>query len=125
VRASYVTPLVELRKHNALSRANAAEFLEDNVWLGTMMLALDEVDGLVSGAVHLHGEHHPARPADHQTRPGAKAVSSVFFMCLPEQVLVYGDCAVIPVISDAATLADIAIQSADSAARFGITPGWP
>jgi len=40
---------------------------------------------------------------------------------LPEQVLVYGDCAVVP-DPDASMLADIAIQSADSAARFGITP---
>jgi phosphate acetyltransferase len=40
-------------------------------------------------------------------------------MCLPEQVVVYGDCAVIP-DPDADTLADIAIQSADSAIRFGI-----
>jgi phosphate acetyltransferase len=48
-------------------------------------------------------------------------VSSIFFMCLPDQVLVYGDCAVNP-DPDVETLCDIAIQSADSARRFGITP---
>ncbi|HEY2734410.1 MAG TPA: phosphate acetyltransferase, partial [Polyangiales bacterium] len=50
VRAKYVAPLVEMRKQKGVSEREAAELLEDNVWLGTMMLALGEVDGLVSGA---------------------------------------------------------------------------
>jgi phosphate acetyltransferase len=119
LRARYVGPLVELRKHKGLTPHQAAELLEDNVWLGTMMLERGEVDGLVSGAVH--STANTIRPALQliKTSRGAKVVSSVFFMCLPEQVVVYGDCAVIPE-PDAETLADIAIQSADSAARFGL-----
>ncbi|MEO7934050.1 MAG: phosphate acetyltransferase [Chthoniobacterales bacterium] len=121
VRVNYVDALVEMRKHKNLPRQSAADQLEDNVVLGTVMLALGEVDGLVSGAVH--SSANTIRPALQliKTKPGIKSVSSVFFMCLPDQVLVYGDCAVIQ-DPDAATMAEIAIQSADSAARFGILP---
>lgn len=121
LRANYVEPMVLLRSHKGLSAQAAADQLADDVVLGTMMLALGEVDGLVSGAIHSSAS--TVRPALQliRTKPGVKSVSSVFFMCLPDQVLVYGDCAVIQ-DPDAETLAEIAIQSAESAHRFGIPP---
>lgn len=121
IRPNYVDAMVELRKHKGLPRQSAADQLEDNVVLGTMMLAMGEVDGLVSGAIH--SSANTVRPALQliKTKPGVKSVSSIFFMCLPDQVLVYGDCAVIQ-DPDAPTLAEIAIQSTDSAQRFGIPP---
>ncbi|GAA4018313.1 phosphate acetyltransferase [Deinococcus rubellus] len=119
VRGRYVEPMVELRKSKGLTGPMAEAQLEDSVVLGTMMLALGEVDGLVSGAVHTTA--NTVRPALQliKTAPGASLVSSVFFMLLPEQVLVYGDAAINP-NPNAQQLADIAIQSADSATAFGI-----
>ncbi|WP_093143397.1 phosphate acetyltransferase [Ruminobacter amylophilus] len=120
-RENYVDRLVELRKNKGLTPEAAREQLEDNVVLGTMMIERNEVDGLVSGAVHTTA--NTIRPPLQiiKTAPGSSLVSSVFFMLLPDQVLVYGDCAINP-DPTAEQLAEIAIQSSDTAKAFGIEP---
>lgn len=119
VTERYVDVLVELRRHRGMTADSAKELLKDNVVLGTMMLYMGEVDGLVSGALHTTAD--VVRPALQiiKTMPGAKLVSAAFFVCLADQVLLYADCAVNqnPTAED---LADIAIQSADSARIFGL-----
>lgn len=121
VRERYIAPMVELRKSKGLTPQMAAAQLEDTVVLGTMMLAIGEVDGLVSGAVHTTA--NTVRPALQliKTAPGSSIVSSVFFMLMPDQVLAYADCAINP-NPTAEELAQIAKQTSDSAAAFGITP---
>lgn len=120
IRQRYVAPMVERRK-GKLTEPMAEAQLQDTVVLGTMMLALGEVDGLVSGAIHTTA--NTVRPAFQliKTAPDYSLVSSIFFMLLPDEVVVYGDCAINP-DPNAQELAEIAIQSAESAIAFGIEP---
>ena len=89
-------------------------------YFGTMMVAEELADGMVSGAVHSTAQ--TIRPALEviKTRPDATIVSSVFLMCLADRVLVFGDCAVNPNPTPA-QVAEIAITSAATAEQFGVS----
>jgi phosphate acetyltransferase len=119
MREVYAKMLIELRKHKGMNMDMALDQLTDVSYFGTMMVFMGDADGMVSGAMHT--TQHTIRPALQfvKTKAGFSVVSSVFFMALPDRVLVYGDCAVNPNPS-AEQLAEIAISSADTAKAFGI-----
>ncbi len=118
---SYAEQFYQLRKHKGVTPELAREYLLDVSYFGTMMVYAGDADGMVSGSVHT--TQHTLRPALQliKTKPGYSLVSSVFFMCLEDRVLVYGDCAINP-NPNAEQLAEIAIASADTATAFDIEP---
>lgn len=117
----YAAAYYKLRKHKGITKEAAHDIMHDVSYFGTMMVHKGHADGMVSGAAHT--TQHTIRPSFEfvKTKPGVSIVSSSFFMCLEDRVLVYGDCAVNP-NPNAEQLADIAISSADTAMMFGIEP---
>jgi phosphate acetyltransferase len=117
----YISTFYELRKGKNVNMDMATDFMKDGAYFGTMMVYKGDADGMVSGSINT--TQHTIRPALQfiKTKPGVSIVSSVFFMCLPDRVIVFGDCAVVPKPTSE-ELAEIAISSAESSRMFGIDP---
>ncbi|OZG69047.1 phosphate acetyltransferase [Bifidobacterium eulemuris] len=116
-----VAKLCELRAKKGMTEEQARKTLTDASYFGTMLVVLGKADGLVSGSIN--STANTVRPALQviKTKPGQSLVSGAFLMCFKDHVAVFADCA-INLNPNAEQLADIAIQSAETAAAFGIEP---
>lgn len=97
------------------------EMLKDVSYFGTMLVYMGKADGMVSGAVHSTGA--TVRPALQivKTKPGSHRISGAFLMIKGDQRYIFADCA-INIELDAPTMAEVAVQSAETAKLFGIDP---
>ena len=99
----------------------AVETLKNLSYFATMMVHMDDADGMVSGAVNTTANTIVPSFQIIKTKPGAKLVSSCFLMLMEDRVYVYGDCAV-TTNPTPEQLAGIAVSSAETAVQFGVDP---
>lgn len=115
-----VQVLVE-RRAGKNTEEQVIEMLKDVNYFGTMLVYMKQADAMVSGAVHATGD--TVRPALQiiKTKPGMSRISGAFIMQRNNERYVFGDAA-INIDPDAKTLAEIAVQSAETARLFDIDP---
>jgi len=125
---TYIDLMVELRKKKGLTREDATKFVEDPLYLATLMIKNGDADGEVAGAENATGD--VLRPAFQivKTKPGISVVSGAFLMILKDKnfgedgLMVFADCAVHPNPTDR-ELAEIAVATGETTrAIAGIEP---
>lgn len=119
---AYIESFYELRKNKGMTIGKADKIVRDPLYFGTMMVKLNDADGMVSGAIHTTGDLLRPGLQIIKTAPGVSVVSSFFIMTVPgssygdEGMLLFSDCAVNPNPNES-QLAEIAIQTSETAKR--------
>lgn len=119
----YIEAFYELRKNKGMTMEKADKIVRDPLYFATMMVKLDDADGMVSGAVHTTGDLLRPGLQIIKTAPGVSVVSSFFIMQVPGSTygdngtLLFADCAVNPNPNED-ELAAIAIATAETAKRL-------
>jgi phosphate acetyltransferase len=117
----YAKEFYELRKNKGITEEQALETMKKFNYFGTMMVHLGEVDGMVSGTTYPTAD--TIRPALQiiKTKEKFHKVSGLFFLVLENRLLLFADTAV-TIDPNSHDLADIALDTAETARRFCLEP---
>lgn len=115
-----VDAFVERRAGKATHDEAEQQLLNVN-YFGTMLVYMDQADGMVSGIVHPTGD--TVRPALQiiKTKPGISRTSGAMIMQRDDERYLFADCA-INIDPTAQQLAEMAVESAKTATLFDIEP---
>ena len=117
----FVKEFVEIRKGKATEEV-ARETMKNVNYFGTMLVQTGKADGMVSGAIHSTGD--TVRPALQiiKTKPGSSRTSGAMVMLGPNgEKSIMSDIA-INITLEANEIAEVAIDTAETAKTFGIEP---
>lgn len=109
------------RRNGRENKEQAEQILKDENYFGTMLVHMNEADGLVSGAAHSTSD--TVRPALQiiKTKEGVNKTSGMFVMVRDDEKYVFADCA-INIAPTSEDLAEIAVESAKTAKLFDVEP---
>lgn len=121
VYTKYAKKLFEARKYKGMTEEESLQTIQHINYLGTVMVNCGDADGMISGTTFPTAD--TIRPALQiiKTKEKFHKVSGMFIMVLDEKILLFADCA-ITINPNSHDLAAIAIDTAETAERFKITP---
>ena len=120
-RTTYADELHNLRGRKGLTQEDAVRLLKSPTYFAPMMVRMGDADGYLGGVSH----HYPdiVKPCLHTIGPDPDShrIVGMYMMTVNGQLMFIGD-ATINIYPDSRTLAEIAVQTAKVARRFGVKP---
>ncbi|MEE2747945.1 MAG: NADP-dependent malic enzyme [Candidatus Thermoplasmatota archaeon] len=120
-RTVYTDALQEKRGRKGITKTDAKRMLKSRVWFGSMMVEMGDADGIIGGISRDYPEFLKPCLSTIGMADDAHRVVGTYMMTIKGQLMFIGD-ATINIYPDSRTLAEIAVQTARVARRFGIEP---
>ena len=120
-RGKYSDEMHRLRGRRGLTKDDAVRLLRSTTYFAPMMVRMGDADGYLGGVSHQYPDIVKPCLQVIGPDPGSHRIVGMYMMTVNGQLLFIGD-ATINIYPDSRTLAEIAIQTAKVAKRFGVKP---